>query len=90
MGMRDALFEQYSYGKIALKKMGTLPENFYLFSAKWLGDYKTTDTMELKGAQFREAKRGPNKGKLSILVKGTERTAYVTTSEMKAFEAEQV
>lgn len=86
MDMREALFEQYSYGKVALQKMGTLPENFYLFSAGWLGDYKTTDTMEIKGAEFREALRGKNKGKLCMIVKGTERTAYVTTAEVKAFE----
>lgn len=80
--MTNDVFAETSYGKIALKKMRDLPENFRLFYAGWLHD--TSDVMQVKGAEFRIAKSGENKGTLSILIKGTERVAYVTKEEMNA------
>jgi hypothetical protein len=44
--------------------------------------------MRVVGAVFRRAESGKNKGKLTILVKGTDRTAYVLASEMKELEQE--
>ena len=44
--------------------------------------------MEVVGAQFRAAKSGQNKGKLTIKVKGTERRTYVTREEIQAAQAE--
>jgi len=43
--------------------------------------------MEVTGAEFREAKSGPNKGKLSVLVPNSKRTVHVHISEMIALEA---
>lgn len=48
---------------------------------------KGLDGMKVTGAEFREAKTGPNKGMRSVLVKGTKRTAFVTVDEMRGFNA---
>jgi hypothetical protein len=82
----EDLFADTPFGKVALAKLKPTDPNFRLFFAGWLGDYETTDTMEVKGAVFREAKSGPRKGQPVILVRGTERTAYVTEAEMRAVE----
>lgn len=83
--MDQDLFAEQRYGKIALQKMAPVPENFRLYSAGWLGEKpKDWSVMEVTGAQFRVAKSGPNKGKLSIVVPGTKRTVYVTSTEMNA------
>lgn len=85
MDMGHDVFAEQSFGKVALQKMAPVPENFRLYCAGWLGDKpESWDVMEVTGAEFRIAKRGPNKGKLSILVPGTKRTVYVTRAEMKA------
>lgn len=42
--------------------------------------------MKVTGAEFREAKTGPNKGKLAVIVKDSKRVAYVTSEEMKALD----
>lgn len=85
MDMDEDVFAEQSYGKAALQKMAPVPEGFRLYSAGWLGDKPADWTvMEVTGAQFRVAKSGPNKGKLSIMVPGTKRTVYVTETEMKA------
>mgnify|MGYP007103403909 CR=1 FL=1 len=67
--MEVDVFAQQSYGKIALQKMAPVPDNFRLYSAGWLGD-KPEDwsVMKVSGAQFRTAKSGPNKGKLSMII----------------------
>jgi hypothetical protein len=41
--------------------------------------------MEVKGAEFIEAKTGKNKGKLCKIIKDTDRTVYVTKEEMENF-----
>ncbi len=85
MDMEHDVFAEQPYGKLALQKLGAVPENFRLYYAGWLGKKPEDFTvMEVTGAQFRVAKRGPNKGKLSIMVPGTKRTTYVTKDEMKA------
>lgn len=88
MDFEHDVFSEQSYGKAALKKLAPLPENFRLYSAGWLGK-KPEDwsVMEVTGAQFRVAKRGPNKGKLSMIIPGTKRTVFVTSDEMKAAAA---
>lgn len=76
------------YGKAALQKLSPTPENFRLYEAEWLGDKPSEWTvMKVTGAEFRAAKTGPNKGKLSVMVEGSKRTAYVTKAEMRAFDA---
>lgn len=83
MNMEHDIFAEQSYGKAALKKMAPVPENFRIYSAGWLGEKPEDWTvMEVTGAQFRAAKTGKNKGKLSVMVAGTKRTVYVTHDEM--------
>jgi len=80
--MTQKIFEVRPYGKAALKKIGPVAENFRLFEASWLKDGVT---MRVCGAEFREAKRGPNIGRLSIMVPNTTKTVYVTRSEIEKF-----
>lgn len=87
MDMRNDLFAEYSYGKVALQKIGATDPSFKLFFAGWLGDGKKREVMRVKGAIFREAKSGPNKGQLCIKVPDTERSALVTSHEMGEYEA---
>ena len=80
------IFAQHPFGKAALKKMGTVPENFRLYCAGWIGakpeDWKC---MDVTGAEFRSPTRGPNKGKLTIKIPGTQRKVRVTRAEMQEF-----
>jgi len=88
--MDEKLFEQYPYGQAALKKIGEVPDNFRLFDAGWLEDKpEDFDTMKIVGAEFRAAKTGPNKGKLTVMVPGSKRTVYVNKSEIQACVAAQ-
>ena len=87
MDMQEDIMATISYGKATLHKLAPTPENFRLYEAEWLGDKPSEWTvMKVTGAEFREAKTGPNKGKLTVRVKGSKRTAYVTSEEMKAFD----
>jgi hypothetical protein len=87
MDRQDDVMATTSYGQIALQKMAPTPANFRLFYVEWLGDKpKDWTVMKVIGAEFRAAKSGPNKGKLSAMVKGTKRTAYVTCNEMLSAE----
>lgn len=87
MDMGKDIFAEQTYGQVALKKLAPVPDTFRLFSAGWLGEKpKDWNTMKVTGADFRVAKAGPNRGKLSIMVKGSTRSAFVTRSEMQAFE----
>lgn len=92
MDMRSGVFEQQLYGQIALEKIKPSSPNFRLYSAGWLetgGPPETWEVMEVTGAEFREAKSGPNKGKLCILVPNTKRSAHVHVSEMRAREVRE-
>jgi len=82
MDMMVDIFAEQVYGKIALKKMASDNEDFRLYAARWMGNGRSRDVMEVTGAVFRIAKSGINKGCLSIMMKGTKRTAYVTSAEM--------
>jgi len=85
MDMQSDLFGQQPYGRAALKKIGTVPENFRLYCAGWIGTpLEKADTMKVEGAEFRVAKKGINVGKLSIMVPGTKRTVYVSRAEIIA------
>lgn len=86
--MNKDIFASCSYGQVALRKLAPVPGNFRLFSAGWLEEKPDAwKTIKVTGAEFREAKAGPNKGKLSIKVKGTQRSAYVTKEEMAEQDA---
>jgi hypothetical protein len=85
MDMQIDLFAQQAYGRAALKKMGAVPENFRLYVAGWLGaPLEKADTMKVTGCEFRVAKKGPNAGKLCMMVPGTGRTVYVNRTEIMA------
>lgn len=81
------LMDSTSYGKAAKNKLAPVHENFRIYSAEWLGDRpEEWEVMKVTGMEYRAAKSGPNKGKLVIPVKGTQRTAYVTMEEMDQFK----
>lgn len=85
MTMESDIFAQHSFGKAALKKLDPVPENFRLFSAAWIGGaHKKRTVMQVRGAEFRAAKSGPNKGRLCLRVPGTPRSVRVTVEEMRA------
>lgn len=87
MDMKNDLFADQTFGKIALQKVAPTDTNFRLYKAGWIGDPRRREIMEVTGAVFREALRGPNKGQLSIMVPHTSRSVYVTAREMDEFEA---
>lgn len=75
--MEDVM-SKTSYGQAALKKFGTVPEGFEIFSAGWIGEKpKDWKTMRVSGAQFKGKKRIPH----------TTMTTIVTVEEMKAIES---
>lgn len=82
--MSEKVFEQQAFGKAALRKIGEVAENFRLYDAGWMGN-GNRDTMRVTGAEFRNAKSGPNKGRMTVMVPNTKRTVYVTKSEMQPF-----
>jgi hypothetical protein len=84
MGMEQKLFEDTDYGKVAIEKIKPTDPNFRLYYAGWLGKNGEADVMEIRGAVFRQAKSGPNKGRLCMIVRGSEKTVYVTVAEMDA------
>lgn len=78
-------FADTTYGQAALAKLGAVPDNFRLYFARFHGrDPLDRSIIEVRGAVFRVAKAGPNKGKLSIMVKGTMRQVFVLRSEIEA------
>jgi len=83
--MENDSFADCPHGKAALRKLGDVPESFRLFYARWLGnDLRNADTMEIRGAEFRRAKSGKNKGKMTVMVPGTERTVFINKSDIAA------
>jgi hypothetical protein len=70
-----------------LQEIAPNDPNFRLYKAGWLGKVHVREVMEVTSAAFRYALRGPEEGKLSIMVPGTTRTVHVTASEMDAAEA---
>lgn len=80
------MMEDYVPSLAATKKYGKIPENFAWYEFGWVGDFKTTDTMKVTGAQFRVAKTGKNKGEPSIVLKETKIEVYINNKDMKAAE----
>ena len=72
----------------AKAKMKGLPENFMIYKFNWLGDLGDRENcvMEVTGAVFREAKSGPRKGKRCMIVKGTDRTVFLTPTDIEAID----
>ena len=87
MDMTEDIFADQSYGALALQKLAPADSNFRLYKAGWLGKGDEREVIAVTGAVFRHATRGPNKGKLSIMVPDTSRTAHVTSAEMSECQA---
>lgn len=81
--MTHDLFADYPFGKAALAKLAPLPENFRLYEAENLGK---GNGMKVTGAEFRVAQRGEFKGKLSVLIPGSQKIAYVSLDEINKHE----
>lgn len=78
------MFTETGFGKLALSKFDSVPENFFIYCCGWLGDIRSKGClMEVIGCEFRVAKSGPHKGKYSIAIKGTERKVYLTSDEVE-------
>lgn len=60
----------------ALAKLAPVPPNFQCYLYERLGEGKNS-VLKVTGAEFREAKSGPRKGQLVILIKGTERSCFL-------------
>lgn len=88
MDMKNDIFGEQTFGKLAIRKIAPAELNFRLYKAGWIGKANERQVMEVSGAVFREAQRGPRKGQLSIMVPHTSRTVHVTADEMDAFEAD--
>lgn len=85
--MEVDIFAEQPYGRAALQKFGSVPVNFRLYQAGWLGKKPEEFTvMKVDGAEFCVAETGCNIGKLAIMVPGTSRTVYVTRGEMSAHQ----
>lgn len=84
------MMKSYPPSLAAIKKLDVVPENFAFYEFGWLGDKPEEWTvMEVKGAVFRAAKSGKNKGELSIKVPDTDRTIYVTAQEIEIERPEE-
>ena len=81
--MTKDIFAAFPFGKLALQRFAPVHENFRLYEAGWLAN---REVMQVKGAEFRKAKSGPNKGKLSILVKGTEKECFLNRFDIVDFD----
>lgn len=80
MDMDNDVWGDALFSKIALQKMGEVPENFRIYQAGWLGDFPNCHGMEVKGAEFKRLKRTPSRG---TKITGTTRTVYISKQELK-------
>lgn len=87
MDVQDDIFANFDFGKIALIKLAPVAANFRLYEAGWIED---SDVMKVTGADFRNATRGKNKGKLTIPIPNTRRSAYVTVREIREFNIPKI
>lgn len=86
--MQDRIMDETAFGRAALEKLGSVPENFRIYKAGWLGGQpENWHGMQVEGAEFRAPEAGPNRGKLTIKVPGTQRTTYVSKAEIDAKRA---
>ncbi|WP_199031383.1 hypothetical protein [Ralstonia sp. ASV6] len=92
MDMTKDIFADQLYGQLALEKIKPSSPNFRLYMAGFIengGPPESWEVMEVVGAEFREAKSGPNKGKLCVMVPNTKRTAHIHVSEMRARDTQK-
>jgi len=79
----DDIFKDLPFGKVAINKMGNVPDNFKLFNAELIED--CPGNIKVTGAEFREAKTGPRKGQLVIEIHNTRKSVIVTKEETEAY-----
>lgn len=80
MNIDDMYWHDLNFGKAALKKLGSIPDNFRLFRSEWLGEFPNCHGMQVTGAEFERMKRKTTHGKK---IKGTERSVYVSKEEIQ-------
>lgn len=81
----EDIFANTGFGKAALKKMGTVPENFRLYFAGWIGAKpKDWTHMRVSGRVFRAVTKGPRAGRFDIPVPGTIVSVIVSREEILA------
>ncbi|WP_257807078.1 hypothetical protein [Burkholderia glumae] len=86
MDLHDDPFADTPFGRLALAKIKPTSPNFRLYEAGWLetgGPPETWEIFEVIGAEFREAKSGPRKGRLSIMVPNTRRVAHIHRDDLR-------
>ncbi len=87
--MTEKIFEATEFGQAALQKLDHVSNNFRLYSAGWVETKSEKyNTMKVTGAEFRVAKSGKNKGKMTVIVAGSKRTVYVTKAEIQKYPTE--
>lgn len=89
MDLRAKIFEDTSYGRIAMKQFGEVPEGFRIYQVSLQGEHPNYHGIQVVGAEFRQAKSGMRKGQLCMHVKGTDRSTYVSNAAMKAEESKE-
>ena len=83
--MDAKIYENYVFGKLALKLIGPVSKNFRLYEAGMSPQAPEEWTeMVVTGAEFAPATSGGNKGKLTYIIPGTERTVRVPRKDIQA------
>ncbi len=75
------------YGRAAMRNFGPVSPDFRMYEVEWL---EWSAGVKVKGAIFRKAKFGKNKGRMCVMVPGTERVTYVTRDEIEKYSDENV
>jgi hypothetical protein len=91
--MREKTYEKFDFGQLALQKLQSIkpvPENFRLYVAGVKPEPpKEWTHMEVIGAEYREATKGINKGKLCVMVPNSKRGVKLTRAELEEFRLKQ-
>ncbi len=81
--MTEDVFGGTPMGKVAMVKFGKVSDTFRIYEMGWLEERpEDFNYMDAKGADFRRAKTGKNKGKLSIMIPGSIRKVIITKEEI--------
>ncbi|MEX3629733.1 MAG: hypothetical protein VB138_09910 [Burkholderia sp.] len=86
MDLKHDPFADTQFGRIALARIKPTSANFRLYEAGWLetgGPPDTWEIFEVIGAEFREVTRGPNQGKLSVMIPNTRRTVHIHRDDLR-------
>lgn len=84
--MREGIFEKYDFAHLAREKLRIKNPDFRIYIAGIKPEPpKDWTHMVVTGAVFREPTKGPNIGKLSIMVPGTQKTAKISRQEIEEY-----